>query len=420
VPPLFISLYALKEARMARKRLFTAVLTGFTLALFACEQSMAQSTAMVYGSCVAPAAGLISWWPGDDNYNDIAPPMDETVDPDPNPIVDPNRSDDSAVSTTIYEAGMVGQAFRFIGVQDQIGHFLEVPDAPDLRPASFTVDLWAQRLGEGQGTGDALGSMLIQKAIADENITSGMSYYISWRGDGRIVADVGFGSQAVAPRLIGPVVPMGTWVHVALTVDSYRKATLYLDGAPQAQFIGSGRVLYGDGSIVIGNNWFGARKVPHNFNRSFDGRIDEVDLFNRALPATEIEQIYAAGAKGKCKGVGGESFEIDVRPGMNPDAIHTINMRTRGVVPVAILGGADFDVSGVDVTTLSFGPGGAPPVHRAGGHVMDVNKDGFADLVSHYRTQDSGLRSSDTQACVTATMVDGTVFQGCDAVRVRD
>ena len=96
-------------------------------------------------------------------------------------------------------------------------------------------------------------------------------------------------------------------------------------------------------------------------------------------------------------------------------------MRSRGgVIAVAILGSADFDVDGVDVTTLSFGPGDAPPAHRAGGHVEDVNGDGFDDLVSHYRTQAIGLLSGDTEACLTGALVDGTAIQGCDALRVRE
>jgi hypothetical protein len=405
---------------MFRKRLLPVVLAGLTLtvtlALFASEKSMAQPIAMVNGGCVVPGAGLISWWPGEETYDDVALPIDETVDPDPNPIVDPRWPDDSAVPTTTFENGMVGKAFRFAGVENQPGNFLEVPDAPDLRPASFTVDLWAQRLGEGQRAYDALGSMLVQKAVDNERVTTGMSYYIAWRGDGRIVADVGFGSQAGTPHLVGEVVPMDTWVHVALTVDDRHTARLYLDGVLQAKFTGAAGVSYGDGSVVIGNNWYAARKPPSNYNRGFDGRIDELDLFDRALSATEIGQIYAAGTSGKCK-AGGESIEIDVWPGRRPNSI---NMRNRGVVASAILGSADFNVNDVDRTTLGFGPNGAPPAHRTGGHVMDVNRDGFRDLVSHFRTRGSGLSSGDTEVCVTGVLMDGTEIQGCDAVTVTN
>jgi hypothetical protein len=105
--------------------------------------------------------------------------------------------------------------------------------------------------------------------------------------------------------------------------------------------------------------------------------------------------------------------EIDIRPG---SASNIVVPDSRGLIPVALLGSASFDVASVDPASLAFGPAGAPAVSRPRPHRIDVNGDGWADLVSHYRSDETGIAVGDVEACLSGELSDGGELAGCDAV----
>jgi hypothetical protein len=107
-------------------------------------------------------------------------------------------------------------------------------------------------------------------------------------------------------------------------------------------------------------------------------------------------------------------IDIDIKPGSDPNSI---NPSLEGDLPVAILSSDSFNVADVDVTTLAFGPSGASFDHSHGPHFEDVNGDGLTDLMAHYRVEETGIAFGDMEACITGETLDGTPFEGCDAVR---
>jgi hypothetical protein len=88
------------------------------------------------------------------------------------------------------------------------------------------------------------------------------------------------------------------------------------------------------------------------------------------------------------------------------------------VLPVTVLGAADFDVAEIDRSTLRFGPAAAAPAHKLGGHLVDVNGDGRPDLLSHYWIGDTGISQATENACVQGETLAGNSFKGCGLLDV--
>jgi hypothetical protein len=104
--------------------------------------------------------------------------------------------------------------------------------------------------------------------------------------------------------------------------------------------------------------------------------------------------------------------QLDIKPGSFPNSIKLTN---NGVIPVALLGSASFDVTDVDWSTVAFA-GDTTEAHGKV-HYSDVNGDGFLDAVLHYETQQTNIAPGDTEACLTGQLTNSVAFVACDSVR---
>lgn len=106
-----------------------------------------------------------------------------------------------------------------------------------------------------------------------------------------------------------------------------------------------------------------------------------------------------------------KEVEIDIKPGSDPNSI---NLKSKGVVPVAVLTTDDFDASDVDPTTVEFA--GAEPVRWT---MEDVDGDGDLDMLFHFKTQDlEELDEDSTDATLTGQTTGGIPIAGADTVNI--
>jgi len=109
--------------------------------------------------------------------------------------------------------------------------------------------------------------------------------------------------------------------------------------------------------------------------------------------------------------------DIDIKPGSYPNSI---NLRSHGLVPVAILSSDEFEAIMVDPETVEFAGAGVQMREDSNkwmGHEEDVNGDELIDLVLQFATQDIDPGTlQNGYAVLTGITYDGVFIEGADEV----
>ncbi|MBK8465150.1 MAG: hypothetical protein IPL32_04905 [Chloracidobacterium sp.] len=206
-----------------------------------------------------------------------------------------NLNDGTTQGGVTYESGIVGQAFAFDGTGEVV-----VPNHPSLNVQQLTFDAWVYPTSYGNGS-----VFILSKS--DSPLTWTIQYEFALSSNVNSIPNGNLVFNLVSPnqhRLnglpddgggwvdSGGAVPLNTWTHVALTFDGSTAKT-FVNGSLTRTVNGlSGSINTTTETFKIGSGGLGSNK--------FLGKIDEVDVFNRALSEAEIQAIFDAGTQGKC------------------------------------------------------------------------------------------------------------------------
>ncbi|MGH8530401.1 MAG: LamG-like jellyroll fold domain-containing protein [Nevskiales bacterium] len=220
-----------------------------------------------FPGCVEPPPNLVAWYPGDGNANDIQGGHDGTLQ-----------------NGATFAPGMVDQAFNFDGIND----FAQVPDSPDWTFGSndFTIDLWVNFA--------SFSSSNVYALVASDDGSGSQNKWIFWISGGALQFHINNTSGNAAFLASTPFAPApNTWHHLAVTRNaSTNTYTMYINGVAGTPEINAQTVVDASAPLTIG-------RAENTFH--MHGRIDEVEIFNRALDPQEIAAILSAGSAGKCK-----------------------------------------------------------------------------------------------------------------------
>jgi hypothetical protein len=153
----------------------------------------------------------------------------------------------------------------------------------------------------------------------------------------------------------------------------------------------------GDTKIIQQPDAFNEHTLIIEFDDLKGGNVSM--LFGSTFYAIELMQLEAELA-----------IEIDIKPGSYPNSI---NLKSKGKIPVAILTTDDFDAYDVDPDTVYFA--GASPLRWK---LEDVDKDGDYDMLFHFKTRKLDLTKESAEATLEGETHDGIQITGTDSVNI--
>jgi hypothetical protein len=261
-------------------------------------------------NCDPAPSGLVSWWGAEGNATDWIGTNNGTL-----------------IGGLTFTNGEVGQAFQFDGTSGYVSV-----------PASTSLDV-----GQGQGltieTWINPADAQLRPLVEWNNGSGGYGVHF-WinqptpfgSGPGCLYANVVDATgQGHSFASTAGLVVTNSFQHVALTYDrTSGVAELYYNSVlVGVQYIGKFALQT---SYPL---YFGYRPSGDDAGTLFDGTMDEISLYNRALTGREIEGIYHAGRAGKCNG---PSLVITSQPQSQivlPGANVTFSVTATGPAPLS-------------------------------------------------------------------------------------
>lgn len=230
--------------------------------------------------CTSPPPGMVAWYTGDDcGPGDLLALHDGAFVGFP-------------VCSLNWQVG--GGAMAFFPAP---ATYVTVPSAADLNfgAGDFSIDMWIRTTSP---TGVPGVVPILDKRAANPVIGYHLAlfngYLLVQLADGAGSGSTNYFSTSDANLFVSD----GQWHYIAVTVDRdhAQGLVLHVDGHSRS-FNPTGRQgsLTNTASLLIGARHAGLG------GGTFDGQIDELEIFDRALSASEIQDIYQAGAAGKCK-----------------------------------------------------------------------------------------------------------------------
>jgi len=159
------------------------------------------------------------------------------------------------------------------------GTISSIPSATEL-----SVSFWANTNSTSQN-----------QVVFGDNSSTPIFSFEYWGSNNRMYFE--YGSNLYAYLTLTSVVTAGSWHNVVLVYNASGasdtdKIKIYVDGVDKSSSMSYNGTIPSSLSASIGDFWIGNGQ---NYNQPFNGKLDEVAIFNKELTPAEVYQIYNNG-----------------------------------------------------------------------------------------------------------------------------
>jgi len=252
--------------------------------------------------CAPSPSGLVGWWPGNGSTLDLA-----------------GTNAGVMLGETDFEAGTVASGFRFDGTNDCV----LIPFSSTLDLTNFTVEAWVKPLSQvsdPDGQELIFGQAFGKPQLVVRPGTNGLKVVFMF-------SETIFSfPTAVSTNEI----PINEFSHVAGTWDG-TTLSVYLNGVLEASVAPGKTPAASTCPLYIG----GFQDACGYTGQFFHGIVDEPSLYNRALAASEVQALFAAGGAGKCAPATPAITSGPASLSVNLGAAATFRVFTTGAAPLS-------------------------------------------------------------------------------------
>ena len=227
---------------------------------------------------------------------------------------------------------------------------------------------------------------------------------------------------------------------IAIAAGRYHSLALRSDGS----IVGWGRSEYGQADPPDGNDFIaiaaGGGFHGHSLALKSDGSIVGWgdNEYGQAMPpeGNDYVAISAGGSHSLAIVSKALSVDIDIRPA---SCFNPLNLRSNGILPVAVLGTEDFDVNDIDIASVrlagvapfrsNYQDLTGPPSDDPNGCGCTMTcPDGYTDLILKFRIPELAealtdiygqiVRGDELELTITGELHDGSMIEGLDYITV--